>query len=441
MTYPRLLRALQRLIYGAASHGGAAPVAWCFMLLVSSPNWVHAQSVDYSIADTTIWAGERIAFIVSAKNSAGVGVPAEVVEMPPGATFNEFRGEYTWTPGEPQIGRFAFKPEGAGTGTVSDLIVVALGTLFRDDPDLIGALRQNYGPSLTLTRDQVEDSLFVLFVGDDRLVEGLYTGHTAKLADGDPSTVMADSGLAVEHLWPESMLGLDSPLGRDLYNLAPVTETANSARLDKRFATISDGEVEFWYRSQEVLQTPPPEARGTYSRSTPGRWTPRDLVLGDVARAVQYATLMYADDPTGNAHFLQTASIQPWTYIDPPSMAEYRRALRIQAWQGNVNPFLLDPNLHLQVFGLPDLSNEDDPELAGFSVYPNPAATVLQVDSSVHRSPGGILVLYDHLGRRVRTATHFGSTLIDVGGLSPGLYFAVLETEGARSIKPVVVVR
>jgi len=81
------------------------------------------------------------------------------------------------------------------------------------------------------------------------------------------------------------------------------------------------------------------------------------------------------------------------------------------------------------------------------AAYPNPASDVVKLDYVVPQSGNAELVLYDVLGRRVRqvfaTSRPAGvySEVIDVSGLTPGLYLARYTVKGEQWVRPLRVVR
>ena len=81
----------------------------------------------------------------------------------------------------------------------------------------------------------------------------------------------------------------------------------------------------------------------------------------------------------------------------------------------------------------PNLVEVDDP--IGWSpiiVYPNPANGVLHLDASESALQEGSVVLYDLLGRAVKTVDFSQRITLDLEGLSRGLY--VLTVEGDQGM-------
>ena len=95
-------------------------------------------------------------------------------------------------------------------------------------------------------------------------------------------------------------------------------------------------------------------------------------------------------------------------------------------------------------YGIPDLEmalnnvlsvNAIDQQTQDFQLYSNPVTSILQV-----RFPSGVasarLEIFDATGRTVRTIGDFTTSGADLGNLSSGLYFAILQsTETSKSFK------
>ncbi len=109
----------------------------------------------------------------------------------------------------------------------------------------------------------------------------------------------------------------------DLHNMFPVLNKVNQLRSAMAFAEIRgekhyypwcDIEVDFRRRKVE----------------------PRDEVQGDIARAMLYMADRYDLKLFGK----QRRLLRKWDRLDPPDAAERARNRRIEALQGNANPFI-----------------------------------------------------------------------------------------------------
>lgn len=103
-------------------------------------------------------------------------------------------------------------------------------------------------------------------------------------------------------------------------------------------------------------------------------------------------------------------------------------------------------NLSLGVIDSVDfvLSNELVVQVpANFSIAPNPATTILNINFTENINSTFTLSIIDKLGRTVlsemyRSATVGGSVQLDVDQLNPGIYFIQLETNGGKALRKVV---
>ncbi|MGB0881707.1 MAG: endonuclease [Vicingaceae bacterium] len=118
-------------------------------------------------------------------------------------------------------------------------------------------------------------------------------------------------------------------------------------------------------------------------------WYPGDEWKGDVARMMMYMYLRYPSQckPTG-VGIGSTVSLDDmltlfldWNVQDPVSSYEQQRNTRLQASQGNRNPFIDNPYLATAIWGGSDAENtwpntvsvQEKAVVNSFSVYPTPS--------------------------------------------------------------------
>jgi hypothetical protein len=69
--------------------------------------------------------------------------------------------------------------------------------------------------------------------------------------------------------------------------------------------------------------------------------------------------------------------------------------------------------------------------LTGFSIWPNPASSTLNIGSV---EPGANIIVYDLLGRELLSAELLSNTPIDISKLHPGIYSVVLSSKDAPTV-------
>lgn len=408
------------------------------LLLLLVLAWVPAfgrqNSINIAIPDTVVWASETLTSVVTANDGNGNPISVTMREAPVGAEFDQATGIFSWLPANPQIGAFEFSAtDGLGRMISAQLLVLAQGDLFPGlgADQLPDALRRAFSPIQTLGYEVARDSMFAsLDLHDDGYVRGIYTGFKVLLTEGDPSTVMFNAGIKAEHLWPQSKGAGEEPQRSDLYHLYPAKSNVDSARSNKPFVEIPDNETDKWYRFDNVFEVIPSESIAEYSESALGRWEPRENVKGDVARAVMYFNLIYPASSDSDFYRSMYWSLISWPFLDEVSIAEVRRALIIQGWQGNLSPFLFDPNLTVRLLPNPPVSieNPEQAEFGGITVYPNPAYDIVYIDyAELTAMEVTELKVFDILGRLVYSEyvslNRSQSATLDVSGFKPGLYF------------------
>ena len=164
-----------------------------------------------------------------------------------------------------------------------------------------------------------------------------------------------------EHLWPDSrgILGNGADYS-DLFNLRPADVTVNSDRANLAFEETSTA------GSGAVVPGSPEAPQTTRDVNS---WEPPPEVKGDIARSMFYMVLRYDGDASQELDLTLTDNMalvtgsQPvmgrlttlllWHLADPVSPEESIRNDRVQARQGNRNPFIDRPEWVKTIYGDP----------------------------------------------------------------------------------------
>lgn len=174
-------------------------------------------------------------------------------------------------------------------------------------------------------------------------IEGVYTGF--QQASG---FVTFPDPINAEHLVPQSFYGSVSPMRSDIWSLRPAHGSANSARSNSPFGEVPDAEAQ-WYGTDEqgnYLSTGDiPANADDFSERSGGLWEPRESQKGDVARGIFYFYTMYPTQAGDISGVCDLQTLYDWHLADPVSDFEVERNARIEASQGNRNPYIDDPNL------------------------------------------------------------------------------------------------
>lgn len=184
--------------------------------------------------------------------------------------------------------------------------------------------------------------------GGDALgtVRLLYTGYEIQAGERDGEYA---AGWTREHAWPQSRGGMStrSPgLGTDAHNLFAADTSVNSARSNRHFCDLPDGDP--------VIDRSPASGHDgvLLARTATNAWEPPDVCKGVVARALMYMACAYADslrlveersDRPGELGVL--SCILRLNERFPPDDRELRRNDVVERAQGNRNPFVDDPAL------------------------------------------------------------------------------------------------
>ncbi len=151
-----------------------------------------------------------------------------------------------------------------------------------------------------------------------------------------------------EHLVPQSFYGSLSPMRSDIWSLRPSHQSPNSARSNNPFGEVDDASAQ-WYgvdaQGNYFSTGTIPANADDFSELSNGVWEPRESQKGDVARAVYYFYTMYPTQAGAIAGVCDPQTLYSWHLADPVSAFELQRNDRIEAAQGNRNPYVDDPNL------------------------------------------------------------------------------------------------
>ncbi|MEM1096901.1 MAG: endonuclease, partial [Bacteroidota bacterium] len=375
-----------------------------------------------------------------------------IVEGPPTATLEatgDGAARLTYTPTAVGVERFVIRVTDGAAGSFDEVVVGMAGVvppagagLF---PELAGAELRHavdaaYSPTRTLGYTDGRDTLYarvetlsgsLASSAALRFVRGVYTNFAVQLAPReDPSAYLFDGGLNAEHLWPQSLGAADEPQRSDMHILYPSRVSVNSDRGNLPFGTVSEGEVRRWYNGGSIQSAAPTTGSlSGWSRLGDARFEPNDGVKGDVARALFYFWTMYPDAADQAFFEEQIETLLDWNEQDPPSSQEMGRSARIQYYQGNPNPFVLETSLMDRMWNQATRTEEAQPGALRLSVYPNPAAqgavVALQLDAAVAYLR---VEVFDLLGRRVHEVRHPALAAgrhrvpLQVADLASGLY-------------------
>lgn len=385
-------------------------------------------------------------------DAASGAVTFALVEAPPGADIDPATGTVASTaPGAPGITRIVVEAADAGGTARTTLFVGTRGVLFPGEA--LAPLRASIRAAFTgqtLGYGPGRDSLYARVEADDQgVVRGVYTGFAVALdPTQDPSAYLAQNGINAEHTWPQSLGAGDEPQRSDMHILYPSKDNVNAARGNDPYGEVADAQTKTWYRLADARTSTPSSDLDEWSERGPGRFEPREAVKGDLARALFYFATIYEGAADPGFLTAQLATLLDWDRTDPASPEEVRRSGLVEGFQGNVNPFVLDPTLALRAF-VGSTAGEAGPGAStlALGVAPNPVAGRATVNLEATRAADVRVEVLDVLGRTVRVL-HDGpvpagaSTVgLEASGLAPGPYVVRAAGGGAVEARAVVVAR
>ena len=205
--------------------------------------------------------------------------------------------------------------------TASDVVI--LFPELRDD-ELRSSLKQfSEAGHDVLSYRRAREVMYWHADNSDGIVTTIYARRPTELP---PGTWPDQQVLNCEHLWPQSKGARKPPMRTDLFHLRPAVPRINSTRSNHPFGipVASKRSTAQWRVGKDESGTtvfePPPSVRG------------------DVSRSIFYYSVRY-ERPIDDG---EEAVLRSWAASDPVDDAERARAMVIEEYQGNSNPFIID---------------------------------------------------------------------------------------------------
>jgi|TARA_B110000046_G_scaffold116715_1_gene123721 endonuclease I len=149
-------------------------------------------------------------------------------------------------------------------------------------------------------------------------VECVYTGKKAKFNTRSGAN---SASFNCEHTFPQGFFSSAAPMKSDIHHLFPTTTTSNSRRGNDPFGLVSS-----------------PSWSDGGSKSGGGKFEPRDVHKGTVARSMLYFGVRYGDY---SGHLAgQESLLRSWVNQFPVSSKDIKRNNDIFSLQKNRNPFV-----------------------------------------------------------------------------------------------------
>lgn len=218
-------------------------------------------------------------------------------------------------------------------------------------------------------------------------------------------------------------------IAADPHNVRPSDQQMNNNKGDKKFG----------------------DGSGNAGNVGSGNWYPGDEWKGDVARMMMYMYTRYGDRclPSLNGTGPQQGSTDmlqlylQWNVEDPVSAFEDQRNPYLETNYGNRNPFIDNPYLATLIWGGPAAEDRwnffsvEDSETTRLKVFPVPAKSFIQITGS--QSTSFEYRMLDQTGKVVIPKNISpANRSIDIGPLSPGLYFLYISEGKNTTIKKII---
>ncbi|MBU1106879.1 MAG: endonuclease [Candidatus Riflebacteria bacterium] len=186
------------------------------------------------------------------------------------------------------------------------------------DDELRARLKEKLEKQVALDYGDSRRYIMLKIDNHDSYVECVYTGKVLAVTEMPKPTVMN-----VEHTWPQSH-GATGVAKGDLHHLFPTDPVANSTRSSLPFGNVDK-----------------PKWQDGGSECDQKRFEVRGKSRGNTARAIFYFATRYGKTISSG----EEETLRVWHREDPVDADERARNDRVEAVQGNRNPFVDKPEL------------------------------------------------------------------------------------------------
>ncbi len=251
---------------------------------------------------------------------------------------------------------------------------------------LFNYLSTNYKTSTTLGYNQARDVMYsIIDLEDDNTLKGIYTNYTITIdPNQDPRPQTNAQNMNCEHSWPQSMGAGSEPQKSDLHHLYPCRGNVNSSRGNKPYAEIDDNDTDKWWRFDYYETSIPSQYIDEFSEvdNDNGKFEPREVVKGNIARGMFYFFTIYNDEADHNFFEEQKYFLNLWHKQDPVDEIELARTLSIASYQDDiVNPFVIDSTLVKRIWYFNCYENVTSQELIEHIIGDNNYEATIDINS------------------------------------------------------------
>ena len=252
--------------------------------------------------------------------------------------------------------------------------------------NLFDYLNTNYKTSTTLGYNQARDVMYsIIDLEDDNTLKGIYTNYTITIdPNQDPRPQTNAQNMNCEHSWPQSMGAGSEPQKSDLHHLYPCRGNVNSSRGNKPYAEIDDNDTDKWWRFDYYETSIPSQYIDEFSEvdNDNGKFEPREVVKGNIARGMFYFFTIYNDEADHNFFEEQKYFLNLWDKQDPVDDIELARTLSIATYQDDiVNPFVIDSTLVKRIWYFNCYENVTSQELIEHIIGDNNYEATIDINS------------------------------------------------------------
>ena len=148
---------------------------------------------------------------------------------------------------------------------------------------------------------------------------------------------------SVEHIWPQSFFNSKDKkeLKKDMYNLSQIDLKTNIFRSNYKFADNKD-----LLNLDLKIDVSSLKTNYMIKKSNPYKlfYLP-ERAKGPVSRSIAYIILIYPNQKDKLEKIIDKNDMIEWSILYPVTDLEIEKNKLVEKYQGNINPFIMDPEL------------------------------------------------------------------------------------------------
>ncbi|CAL6054174.1 Extracellular_nuclease [Hexamita inflata] len=197
----------------------------------------------------------------------------------------------------------------------------------------------------TLGYQRAREEIYSYVYNDptDQAVYCVYSGSRMPCAYNSMDT-SCNADLNCEHTVPQSFFNKQDPMVSDIHHLRTAWSKANNGRQNYPFKRLNGTSGTFFGPNFTQTTKQPPQIEN-WSILDKGKFMPRQVQMGDTARAIAYFYTRYPTEAGNITKVINVDEMIEWDQEFEPTDSQYQQYLRAVQVQKNRNPYYEEKGL------------------------------------------------------------------------------------------------